>query len=152
MTQAPGESVREDIISKLDDLIALDNDAIAAYQAAIERLDDKAIAQRFAEFKKDHERHVRDLSGAVTTMGGTPKTGGDIKKILTKGKVVLAGLASDKQILEAMKSNEDETVAKYDKAVRECGTAPPQVKEILARGLEDERRHRAWIEQQIPKT
>lgn len=148
-TEMNTESSRENIISELDDLIALDHDAIAAYQAAIERLDDVSIARRFEEFKQDHQRHVRDLSGAVTTLGGTPRKGGDIKKVLTKGKVVLAGLGSDKQILQAMKSNEDQTVAKYDAAVRECATAAAPIREMLARGLEDERRHRSWIEERV---
>lgn len=148
-TEMNTESARQNIISELDDLIALDHDAIAAYDAAIERLDDVSIARRFEEFKQDHERHVRDLSGAVSTLGGTPRRGGDLKKFLTKGKVVLAGLGSDKQILQAMKSNEDTTVSKYDAAVRECTMAAPAIREMLARGLEDERRHRAWIEERI---
>lgn len=150
-TEMNTETNRENVISELNDLIALDHDAIAAYEAAIERLDDTSIAKRFEEFKQDHQRHVRDLSGAVSTLGATPHKGGDMKKILTKGKVVLAGLGSDKQILQAMKSNEDQTVAKYDAAVRECTTAAPTIREMLARGLEDERRHRAWIEERLAK-
>jgi uncharacterized protein (TIGR02284 family) len=148
-TPQTGESY-EKLIDGLNDVIAIDYDAIEAYEAAIERLENTAFQQQLGAFKADHERHVRDLSDCVTMLGGEARTEPDIKRILTKGKVVLANLSGDKAILQAMKSNEDQTNKTYEEAVqRYSNNAPSQVQEALRRGLEDERRHRDWIMQAL---
>lgn len=134
----------EDIAKNLSNLVELDFDAIAAYKAAIERLENPTYKAKLTEFLGDHERHIRELSDVVRTAGGTPPDSGDAKKILTKGKVVIADMGGDKAILKAMKSNEDQTNAKYEKAVDE--NYPLEAQTVLQGGLADERRHRAWIE------
>ena len=48
-------------INTLGDLMALDQDAIAAYEAAILRIDDAGVRQKLQEFKADHDRHVTEL-------------------------------------------------------------------------------------------
>lgn len=141
-----------EIIEQLNDLIELDFDAVAAYQASIERLDSAAFRQQLTEFKADHDRHIRELGQVVTALGGRPKSSGDAKKVLTKGKVVLAGLAGDEAVLKAMKTNEDETNSKYEKALDRVGpVASPQIRAVLERGLDDERRHRAWLIETIDR-
>lgn len=136
----------EQLVDWLNDLIALEFNAIAAYEAAIERLDDPAYTQKMGDFMGDHQRHVQQLADAVSVLGGRARERGDVKQLLTKGKVVLANIAGDKQILSAMKSNEDETNEKYEEAVRECSAlSPPQISELLTLALQDERRHRDWI-------
>lgn len=135
-------------ISLLNDLIQLDHDAVAAYRAAIERLDNAAFRSRLEEFLGDHERHVRELTALVREMGGDPAKKGDMKQILTKGKVVIGNLSGDKGILQAMRSNEDETNQRYEKALT-TENLPPRIFELLDRNLADERRHRAWIVQQL---
>lgn len=131
------------IISDLGDLIKLDYDAIAAYQAAIERLDNAEYKKKLTEFLGDHKKHVDELSKAVRSEGGTPPDEGGAMKILTKGKVVIAGLVGDKAILGAMRINEGVTNTKYEAAVKE--TYPEQIQAILRKGLADEQRHRDWI-------
>jgi hypothetical protein len=42
-------------------------------------------------------------------MGRTPPKEGDMKALLTKGKVVIAGLMGDAAILQAMRTNEADT-------------------------------------------
>jgi len=49
----------EDLIKKLNNLIELDYDAIAAYKAAIERLDDMQFKQQLAAFMEDHQTTLR---------------------------------------------------------------------------------------------
>lgn len=131
------------VISDLSDLIELDYDAIAAYQSAIERLDKADYKAKLTEFMGDHKRHVEELSQAVRGEGGTPPTEGDAMKILTKGKVVIAGLMGDAAILKAMRANEAVTNKKYEDAV-EAGYGE-QIQTILSQGLADERRHRDWL-------
>jgi hypothetical protein len=74
-------------------------DAADAYQAAIDRLKDSRCRARLTEFKSDHLRHVEELSQILSRMGRTPPSGGDMKSILTSGKVVMAGLMGDEAIL-----------------------------------------------------
>lgn len=144
--EAHTERSHHQSIDRLNDLIALEYDAIAAYEAAVKRLEDRVYVQKLTEFMSDHRRHAQELTETVTMLGGTPRSKGDLGKILTKGKVVLANIGGDKQILQAMKTNEDETNEKYDDAVQQsAANAPERVREVLARALQDERRHREWI-------
>jgi uncharacterized protein (TIGR02284 family) len=138
----------KDAIKMIKDLVELDYDAIEAYEAAIARLDDAPIRARMSEFMEDHRRHVVELSQILIDLGETPPLQGDAKKILTKGKVVLAGLIGDRAILTAMKTNEDDTNTAYDRAAGR-GDMPASAQGVIARGLADERKHRAYIETQL---
>ncbi len=133
---------------RLENLITLDYDAIAAYQAAIERLEDATSKEKLAEFMADHQQHTQNLGAHLRDMGHEPPTEGDMKSLLTKGKVVMAGLIGDKTILQAMKTNEDDTNTAYERAAEHEDT-PADVKATLDQNLADERRHREWIEQRI---
>jgi uncharacterized protein (TIGR02284 family) len=138
-------------VTLLNDLIHIDYDAIAAYKAAIARLHQASDKEQLGRFLADHRRHVVDLTPLVVENGGQAVTEADFKEVLTKGRVVIAGLMGDRAILEAMKSNEDDTNAAYGKATVEPGITT-RVRQVLARNLADERRHRAWIEQRIVVT
>jgi uncharacterized protein (TIGR02284 family) len=128
----------------LDDLIELDYDAADAYQAAIDRLDDPAFRSTLAQLKGDHLRHIDELGTVLMGMGRTPPKQGSFKSILARGKVVIGGLAGDKAILEAMRTNEADTNTAYERAVR-FRDLPLDARDALDRGLEDERRHCEWI-------
>ena len=130
------------------DLIELDFDAIDAYDAAIERLDNASYKAQLTAFADDHRRHVTELSAYISELGETPPTAGDFKRVLTKGKVVLGALIGDRAILVAMKTNEDDTNTAYERAVARTGVEE-RLAQIFARNLADERRHRAWIEQTL---
>ncbi len=138
----------KDPIKLLHDLCELDHDAVEAYEAAIARMDDDGYKQSLRSFCNDHRRHIDELNACIQRLGGEPVLGGDFKRVLTKGKVVLAGLAGDKAILVAMKTNEDDTNTAYERAVQHAGF-DQKVMDVLTRGLSDERRHRAWIERTI---
>lgn len=126
-------------------LLNLEHDAIEAYDEVIRRLENKDYAKMIGEFKKDHERHVKELSKISSALGEkTPD--GSMKSVLTAGKIVLADLLGDRAILKAMKSNEDDTVTAYERAVEnECSS--PALVEICQKALADEKRHRRWMEE-----
>lgn len=132
----------------LTDLIQLDYDAAEAYQAAIDRVENAGSKASLLTFKQDHLRHVDDLSQVLAKMGREAPAGGDIKSVLTKGKVVLGGLAGDKAILQAMKTNEDDTNTAYERAALHH-EATPQIHALLEHNLRDERRHRDWMVEKI---
>lgn len=137
-----------DFINLLGDLASLDYDAIAAYDSAISRIDNPQFKQQLQQFREDHQRHTVELGTIISQLGGTPPSGAGAKSMLTKGKVVLGGLMGDKAILVAMKTNEDDTNTAYERAVNHENRIA-SAEEVLRRGLADERRHRAWIEETI---
>ena len=112
------ESTLEDL---LEDLIQLDYDAADAYQAAIDRLKNSTYRTRLAEFKQDHLRHITELGDILSSMGRTPPKEGDMKSLLTQGKVIIAGLMGDEAILQAMRTNEADTNTAYERAVNFTG-------------------------------
>ena len=136
------------VVDLLNSLIELDFDAIEAYKAAVDRVEVLSDRSQLAVFLQDHQRHVVNLTVLVRQLGGEPKEHGDIKQVLTKGKVVLGGLVGDKLVLEAMKTNEDDTNKAYERALEHPGL-PSQVAITLEQNLGDERRHRAWIEKRL---
>jgi len=135
----------EGSIEKLvEDLLYLEHDAIAAYDSCIERLDDKQLSAQIASFKKDHLQHVATLTEMAHELGIKAPTEGDIKQMLTTGKIALAGLIGDSAILKAMKTNEDDTVTAYERAARH-EDAIPTSKAFFMKANQDEERHRAWL-------
>ena len=139
-----------DFTTMLSDLSSLDFDAIAAYDSAIERIEDTGFKQTLREFRDDHQRHTSELAALITRLGGTPPTEGGTKSMLTQGKVVLGSMLGDKAILMAMKTNEDDTNTAYERAL-DHEARPAAAEEVLRRGLADERRHRAWIEETLAR-
>lgn len=76
----------------LGGLAALEFDAAAAYEAAIQRLDDPIARDRLGGFMGDHLRHIQELSAILREMGQPPPLEADLKAVLTQGKVVIGGL------------------------------------------------------------
>lgn len=71
-----------------------------------------------------------------------------MKRMLTEGKVVIAGLGGDKAVLRAMQANEKVTNKAYEKAL-EANEIDAATQETLQNNLADERRHKAWIDETI---
>lgn len=133
-------------IDAMKSLIELDYDAVEAYEAAINRLENSVYRDKLREFKEDHERHIRDLSALLRKHKETPPTGPSIKRVLTKGKVVIANIAGDKAILKAMLDNEEDTNKAYQ-AMVDREDQWEDSKAVLIQGLQDEKKHKAWMQQ-----
>jgi len=136
------------LVDTLKHLIALDFDAISAYQAAIDRLESPKCIRALKEFMTDHWRHTQELTPLVKEYGEIAPTHADAMIILTKGKVLIGQLAGDRGILSAMRSNEGDTNDAYENACSRIDV-PPHVLDILQRALADERRHKAWIDRTL---
>lgn len=134
----------KDLARMLKHLIELDYDAIEAYEAAIDRMQSEGDKVALGRFMEDHRRHVMDLRPLIESMGEKAPEHGDIKRVLTKGKVVIGGLIGDNAILFAMKTNEDDTNTAYERAAARTDL-PAHLRDVLDRNLADERRHRAWV-------
>jgi rubrerythrin len=132
------------LVGLVEDLLLLEHDAIAAYEQTIERLSNPSYKQTVAEFKADHDRHVRELTQLAVDIGATPHREGDAKQFLTTGKVALASIMGDSAILKAMRSNEEDTVTAYERATRHT-EATPTALAIFEKAHADELRHREWM-------
>lgn len=132
----------------LKELVQLDYDAIEAYDAAIERLEDPAYREALREFRQDHVRHTENLGSILRKLNEDVPSGPDMKRMLTEGKVVIAGLGGDKAVLRAMQANEKVTNEAYEKALKANG-ADAATRDTLKQNLDDERRHKAWIDAKI---
>lgn len=133
----------------IKDLIELDYDAVEAYDAAINRLKNQEYKEKLNIFKADHEWHIQEFTTVLKKRNIQPPSGPSIgKQWLAKGKVVLADLIGDNVILRAMISNEIDTNAAYERmSLRE--DMWPETKDLIKRGLEDEKRHKKWLENTI---
>lgn len=134
-----------DINKLVEDLLHLEHDALAAYESAIDKLDDETLRSQVAAFREDHLAHVSTLKAMAGELGVEAPQDGDMKQMLTTGKVALANLMGDGAILKAMKTKEDDTVTAYDRASQHPD-ALPESKAFFQKALNDEQRHRAWFE------
>ena len=136
------ESSIQDLVTNL---IYLEHDAIAAYDSTIDKLEDPTSKTEISRFRDDHQRHLAELNKMAGMLGIQAPAMGDVKQMLTTGKIALASLMGDSTILGAMKTNEDDTVAAYERASTHADAAP-ESKKYFADFAADERRHRAWME------
>jgi hypothetical protein len=135
-----------DLTDLLQNLARLDYDAIEAYDAAIERLEDTKAQATLREFRKDHERHISDLTPHISGLGAEVPSGSGPKRLLTEGKVKIAALFGDSAILTAMATNEVETESAY-RSASERDDVDTQLAEKLRAAMEDEARHKAWMKE-----
>ena len=136
-----------DVTSLIENFVLLERDAIAAYEVTIERLESPEFKAKVSEFLEDHQRHLDELTRAAAAHGVTAPAEGDMKEMLTTGKVKMADMVGDDgTILQAMSTNESDTVAAYENGTQN-GAAPADLQPILAAGLADEQRHKAWMEE-----
>jgi len=143
VTMVGNESSIEKLVTNL---IYLERDAIAAYESTIERLDDKTLSSQVESFRQDHLQHLDVLNEMARELAIDAPTEGDMKQMLTTGKIAMADMMGDGAILKAMKTNEDDTVTAYERASQHQ-EAMPKSKAFFEKALADEQRHRAWMQE-----
>src|SRR3954463_3344594 len=141
VTTVGTESTLNDLV---ENLLLLEHDAIAAYEQTIARLENPDFKQTVASFKSDHDRHVQELTRLASAIGATAHQQGDMKQMLTTGKIALASMMGDRSILGAMRTNEEDTVTAYERASQHA-EATPDARAIFQRAHADELRHRDWM-------
>jgi len=139
---------QKSFIKAIQELIELDYDAIGAYESAIKNLTKQKYKEKLEDFKEDHQRHITELSAFLKRCKEKVPEGPDnTKKLLAKGKVEIASLFGDINILSAMLSNEEDTNTAYSRMnsrVDESNDA--EIAQVIANGLADERKHKHWLQ------
>jgi len=135
------------MIEELNELIQFDYDAVSAYNAAINDIQEINVRDPLMQFRGDHERHIVDLSAIVRRLGGVPEEKPDIKGFIRKTMTKVAGLGGTEPVLKAMKSNEEVLNKTY--AHHLSWDFPEDIKDVIRRNYADEQRHLAWIDQAL---
>ena len=139
---------QKSFIEAVKELVELDYDILGAYEAAIDNLENPEYKKKFEEFKIGHTRHITELGAFLSRCNEECPSGPDsIKKLLEKGKVEVASLFGDQNILNAMLSNEEDTNTAYERMnSRVNESSDTQIAKIIADGLADERKHMDWLQ------
>lgn len=135
----------QDVLDGLNDLLQLDHDAMAAYDVAIEKLEDRDHAAQIAGFRRDHERHVRELDELVARLGGAPANHPHATGPFKTALQSLGALAGDRGVLMAFRTNELRVRTRYDGYASRAMLWPSDVKRTVDGAALDEERHYAWV-------
>lgn len=135
----------DSLVLLLNELIELEYDAIAAYEQALSRLDGERHKPMLGLFMRTHQRRVRELGQRVRSLGGVPRGGWEVRRIVTRGRIEIGALAGDEAIFRAMSRNEDDAVTAYERAAKRLSGIGGDIRLLVERYLADERRHRSWI-------
>jgi rubrerythrin len=142
--------VNHHVIEHLRALIRLDFDASRSYEQALEYVDDETVRQDFESFRRDHERHIVELTSVVEDLGvKVEEVTRDIKGVVLESMTKLRSITGTLGALRAIRTNEKLSSIVYAKANRL--DLPPLALETVTRALEDEKRHEAAIEDHIAR-
>jgi rubrerythrin len=135
-----------ELIAMLNDLLALDHDAVQAYSIAIGRISHPEYREALAGFRGDHQRHIEQLTQLIQTHGGVPAQMPHIPTGAFKAAMqALSTLGDDRAVLLAFKTNEGQVRDKYRRAADQPLEAA--VGAIVSQAARDEETHYAWVEQ-----
>ncbi len=134
-----------DVLDGLNDLLQLDHDAVGAYDVAMDKLQDRDYAAQIAGYRRDHERHIRELNELIAELGGTPKNEPHATGPFKQALQSLGGIAGDKGLLISWRTNELATRTKYDSYAQKANHWPANVKAVVDRAALDEERHYRWV-------
>ncbi|HET7232256.1 MAG TPA: ferritin-like domain-containing protein [Longimicrobium sp.] len=138
------------LIALLNDLLALDHDAVQAYSIAIGSISRPEYRETLAGFRGDHQRHIDELTQLIRDHGGVPVQLPHLPTGAFKAAMqALASLGDDRAVLLAFKTNEGQVRDKYRRAADQPLEAA--VGAVIPLATRDEETHYAWVEQVLEK-
>jgi rubrerythrin len=139
-----------ELIAELNDLLALDHDAVQAYSLAVGAISRAEYRETLAEFRGDHQRHVDQLTQLIQNHGGVPVQMPHLPTGAFKLAVQALGtLGDDRAVLMTFKANEAQVRDKYRRHANRPHTEAVDV--ILRAAAADEERHYAWVDQTLER-
>ncbi|ALG92351.1 MULTISPECIES: DUF2383 domain-containing protein [Actibacterium] len=129
----------------VQNLMALEQDMLAACETLRDRLSSRDHFDKAEMTCQQLPAHIQELRDYAERVGVTPTEGGDLRALLTVGRVELAALAGDdKTLLRAMSRNESTLVDAWQNAMANPET-PPDLMPLAEAALTDASHHRAWL-------
>ena len=122
----------DNAISTLNNLIETCKDGENGFRTAAAEVKSPAIKAKFLEYSRQRGEMVRELQGAVRSLGGDPETTGSVSASLHRGwidiKAAILG-KDDHGILAEAERGEDVAKAAYESALKE--SLPAQTQTIV---------------------
>ncbi|MBZ4418464.1 ferritin-like domain-containing protein [Myxococcus sp. RHSTA-1-4] len=132
------------LLSTLKDLLHIDLDAIALYDAVLKTLRSPQIEQSLMEFRSDHLRHVRELNDCIEALGGKrEQPRGSVESCERHGFTPIRSQMSIEELITATVDGEQITNRAYERALKENWDA--RTRALLDRNFADEQRHLLWV-------
>lgn len=130
------------VIARINDLLQLDYDAVAAYALALKELDDPRLKQALEAHMADHQRHIQELERHLDRLDGMKMPLPHLSGVFKLAVQSVVALASDRKVLLAFKANEMQVRDKYMRAAE--SDLPIEVRDTVKRAALDEQRHYEW--------
>ena len=135
-----------ELIAELNDLLALDHDAVQAYSLAIGAISNAEYRETLAGFRGDHQRHIDLLTQLIRHHGGMPVELPHLPTGAFKLAVQALGtLGDDRAVLMTFKANEAQARDKYRRHADRPHTTAVSV--ALRAAAADEERHYEWVDE-----
>lgn len=120
-----------------------------AYKQAIDRVGNIDYKARLKEFLEEHEAHVEGLSNLLKKHNkGSLTKPSKIDPAIAKIKIMFADLMGDQAILSSIVDYELDSNKVYERIVARHDMWS-DVKEILKQNLQEEKKHKTWLEDEI---
>ncbi len=142
---------RNEVIDRLKSLMKLDYDAVLAYNMACDNVRTREVRGMLQEFRRHHERHVKDLGDAIRREGGEPfELSKGVRGVFLEGMTAVTKEMGERAVLRACETGEKYMNYKYGQAAVEKFRLP--IAEFIKRNYADERRHLSYVEKRLTVT
>ncbi len=143
---------RRKVVAELSKLVALEIDAVQAYEAAVRAVGGASgpIGSELDLMKVEHQRHALELHDAFLQLRASPPAvTPDVKGVVIGALTTPRRSLSAEEVLEAVRWNEQLTGTVYAKALAK--PLPADLAALLRRIRGDEARHLGWVELAIAR-
>jgi len=131
------------LVARLNDLLQLDYDAVAAYRLALHELESTVLSDQLRSHLDDHQRHIEELERHIDRLGGMRMPMPHLSGVFKLAVQSAVAAASDRGVLLAFQANEMQSRDKYARAAAETDM-PVDVRDTIRRAADDEVRHYEW--------
>jgi len=139
---------RDKTLKALEELVKVEQMAIAAYEQALEANEDGKLNRKYNRFLRDHERQARSLNNRLVELGGQPVEAGVGAGSLKAGLWGrITGMVGDKASLSGMYGGAKDGINRYLKHLDDIHDA--KALGIIRRNLESKQDEIEWLEEQM---
>lgn len=147
MTTTVGK--QDKFVDAIKNLIELEYDTKALYEQAINKIVNDNYKIKLNEFDQDHAHHIEKISELLTNRKEQiPIKGGFVRSLINTIKVEFANLIGDQAKLSSILNNEIDINKAYER-MNARHDRWDEAKELLKLALQDEKKHKAWLEETI---
>lgn len=130
------------LVARLNDLLQLDHDAVAAYGIALRELSSTQLRIELQRHLEDHERHIEEIERHLDRIDGMKMPMPHLSGVFKLAVQAAVAASSDRAVLLAFKANEMQVRDKYARAAE--SDFPIDILDTVRRAADDERRHYEW--------